>query len=117
MWELDYIANQAQVANLLQKISENKIQISSLSKRYRAKHPQMVALNQALSEAEKELASAVRNSVDKLKSARKQAQKDFELASLRLDEKTNDLIDLSKKELFSTHFDVSYKSKNSFFRP
>ena len=47
LWELDYIANQAQVANLLQKISENKIQISSLSKRYRAKHPQMVALNQA----------------------------------------------------------------------
>ena len=117
LWELDYIANQAHVANLLQKISENKIQISALSKRYRAKHPQMVALNQALSESEKELASAVRNSVDKLKSARKQAHKDFELASLRLDEKTNDLINLSKKRVVSIHSDVSCKCKNSFFRP
>ena len=116
LWELDYIANQSQVANLLQKISENKIQISSLSKRYRAKHPQMVALNQALSEAEKELASAVRNSVDKLISAKKQAKKDFELASLRLDEKTNDLIELSKKRVVFNSLRRELQVQEQFFQ-
>lgn len=116
LWELDYIANQPQVANLLQKISENKIQISALSKRYRAKHPQMVALNQGLNEAEKELASAVINSVDKLKSSRTQAQKDFELASLRLDEKTNDLIELSKKRVFFNSLRRELQVQEQFFQ-
>lgn len=116
LWELDYIANQSHVANLLQKISENKIQISALSKRYRAKHPQMVALNQALSESEKELVLAVRNSVDKLKSARKQAQKDFELASLRLDEKTNDLINLSKKRVVFNSLRRELEVQEQFFQ-
>ena len=104
LWELDYIANQPHVASLLQKISENKIQISSLSKRYRAKHPQMVLLNQGLNEAERELHAAVKNAVDKLKSALKQAKKDHELASLRLDEKTKELFELGRKR-------ISYNTK------
>lgn len=116
LWELDYIANQAQVANLLETISENKIQISALSKRYRAKHPQMVALNQGLNEAEKELASAVRNSVDKLKSAQTKAQNDFDLASLRLDEKTNDLIELSKKRVFFNSLLRELQVQEQFFQ-
>ena len=116
LWELDYIANQAHVANLLQKISENKIQISSLSKRYRALHPQMVSLNQALEEAENELTSAVKNAVDKLRSSQKQAQKDFDLASLRLDEKTSDLINLSKKRVVFNSLRRQLEVQEQFFQ-
>jgi len=96
LWELSYIAEQPRVSILLQKISETKIQISSLKKRYRARHPQMIQLHQTLQESEVELGKAVKNSVNKLSATMSASKSNYEVASQRLAEKERDLIDLSK---------------------
>jgi capsular exopolysaccharide synthesis family protein len=96
LWELSFIAEQSRVSNLLERVSGTKIQISSLSKRYREKHPVMIQQLQTLQESEAELALAVANSVDKLGAAYAESKSNFELASQRLAEKEVELIQLSK---------------------
>ena len=96
LWELSFIAEQQNVARLLQELSSVKIQISSLSKRYREKHPVMIQLLQTLQESEAELQGAVQNSVDKLSAQYAETKSNFELASQRLAEKEAELIELSK---------------------
>jgi succinoglycan biosynthesis transport protein ExoP len=96
LWELSFIAEQSRVSNLFERMSGTKIQISSLSKRYREKHPVMIQQLQILQESEVELALAVANSVDKLDAAYAESKSNFELASQRLAEKEVELIQLSK---------------------
>jgi capsular exopolysaccharide synthesis family protein len=96
LWELSFIAEQPRVSTLLQQISGTKINISSLSKRYREKHPVMIQQLQTLQEAEVELASAVQNSADKIYASFVEAKSNFEMASQRLAEKEVELIELSK---------------------
>ena len=96
LWELSFIAEQSRVSRLLERISGSKIQISSLSKRYREKHPVMIQLLQTLQESEAELGFAVKNSVDKIGAAYAESKSNFELASQRLAEKEVELIELSK---------------------
>jgi capsular exopolysaccharide synthesis family protein len=96
LWELSFIAEQPRVSNLLERMSGTKIQISSLSKRYREKHPVMIQQLQTLQESEVELKLAVANSVDKLGAAYAESKSNFELASQRLAEKELELIQLSK---------------------
>ena len=96
LWELSFIAEQSRVSNLLDRMSGTKIQIASLSKRYREKHPVMIQQLQTLQESEAELALAVANSVDKHGAAYAESKSNFELASQRLAEKELELIQLSK---------------------
>ena len=96
LWELSFIADQALVASLLQSISKVKIEISSVSKRYREKHPTMIQLLQTLQQSEVELASAIQNSVDRVAAAFFEAESNVEVASQRLAEEESELIDLSK---------------------
>ena len=96
LWELSFIAEQPRVSGLLERISGSKIQISSLSKRYREKHPVMIQLLQTLQESEAELEFAVNNSVNKIDAAYTESKSNFELASQRLAEKEAGLIQLSK---------------------
>lgn len=96
LWELSFIAEQVRVASLLQSISDAKIQISSLSKRYREKHPAMISLVQTFQESESELVIAVQNAVDKIYASYAESKENFEVASKRLAEKEKELIALSK---------------------
>jgi len=96
LWELSFIAGQQRVAALLSQVSGVRIQISSLSKRYRSKHPEMIRLLQVLQEAELELNLAVENAVGKIYAGYLEAQKNYESASQRLAEKGRELIELSK---------------------
>ncbi|PXA05689.1 sugar tyrosine-protein kinase [Coraliomargarita sinensis] len=96
LWELSFIAEQERVASLLERISGARISISSLSKRYREKHPVMIQQIQTLQEAEMELESAVKNAVDKIYAGYIEAQKNYEIATKRLVEKEKELIELSR---------------------
>jgi capsular exopolysaccharide synthesis family protein len=96
LWELSFIADQMRVAELLQSLSATKIQISSLSKRYREKHPAMISLLQTLQETESELRLSVENAVDKIYANYYESKENFEVASKRLAEKEKELISLSK---------------------
>lgn len=96
LWELSFIAEQPSVANLLNQVSDAKIQTASLSKRYREKHPVMIQQLQILWESESELESAVQSAVNKIDAMYAEAKSNFELASQHLTEKEAELIQLSK---------------------
>lgn len=116
LWELSFVAEQARVSSLLQQISSTRISISSLSKRYREKHPAMIQLLQTLQEAELELALAVQNSVDKIYAAYSESKSNFEMASLRLAEKEKELIELGKTRIEYNSLARDLEVQHSFFQ-
>ncbi|MGJ8652352.1 MAG: GumC family protein [Opitutaceae bacterium] len=115
LWELSFIAQEPNVASLLSKISETRITISSLSKRYREKHPVMIQLLQTLQESEVELESAVQNSVDKLTALFSETKSNYEVSSQRLAEKERELIDLSKVRVEYSSLQRDLDVQQSFF--
>ena len=96
LWELSFISEQMRVAELLEQVSSTRIDISSLSKRYREKHPVMIQFVQKLQEAELELELALNTAVEKVHARNIEAEENFEVASKRLAEKERELIELSK---------------------
>ncbi len=116
LWELSFIAEQARVANLLQQISGTRISISSLSKRYREKHPAMIQLLQTLQEGELELELAVQNSVDKIYAGYSESKSNYEVASLRLAEKEKELIELGKTRIEFNSLLRDLEVQQSFFQ-
>jgi capsular exopolysaccharide synthesis family protein len=116
LWELSFIVEQPQVQNLLSQVSDSRINISSLSKRYREKHPVMVQMVQTLEEAELELDLAVKNAVDKVYAGYLESQANFELASKRLAEKEKELIELSKTRVEFNSLLRDLEVQQSFFQ-
>ena len=96
LWELPFISEQMRVASLIDQISSIRIAISTMSKRYREKHPEMRSLLQQLQESQSELNYAVQNAVDNINGSFKEAKDNFAQASKRLVEKERDMIQLSK---------------------
>ena len=116
LWELSFVAEQSRVSGLLEQITGSRINISSLSKRYREKHPAMIQLLQTLQEAELELEGAVQNSVDKVYAGYIEAKSNFEMASQRLAEKEKELIDLSKTRVEYSSLLHDLEVQQSFFQ-
>ena len=116
LWELPFIAEQPRVANLLQQVSGTRISISSLSKRYRDKHPAMIQLLQTLQEGELELELAVQNSVDKIYAGYSESKSNYEVASLRLAEKEKELIELGKTRIEFNSLLRDLEVQQSFFQ-
>ena len=114
--QLSFISEQPRVSSLLEKISGARISISSLSKRYREKHPVMVQQVQTLQEAEQELELAIKNSVDKIYAAYTESKTNFEMASQRLAEKKKELIDLSKIRVEYNSLLRDLEVQHSFFQ-
>ena len=96
LWDLPFIAEQPQIASLLQQRSAQNISIAALTKRYRAKHPQMIEAVKGLEQINEELEGALNSSVAKLNVEYLQAQKNFDQSSKHLAEKEADVIDLNK---------------------
>ena len=116
LWELSFVAEQSRVSGLLEQITGSRINISSMSKRYREKHPAMIQLLQTLQEAELELEGAVQNSVDKVYAGYIEAKSNFEMASQRLAEKEKELIDLSKTRVEYSSLLRDLEVQQSFFQ-
>lgn len=115
LWELSFVADQPRVSGLLERISSTRIQISSLSKRYREKHPAMIQVLQTLQEAELELENAVQNAVDKIYAGFTEAKSNFEVSSRRLAEKEKELIDLSKTRVEYSSLLRDLEVQHNFF--
>ena len=64
-----FISEQLRVASLIEQISYIRIEISTKSKRYREKHPEMRLLLQQLQESQSELDYAIQNAVDNISAA------------------------------------------------
>ena len=96
LWKLPFISDQMRVASLIETISTIRIAISTKSKRYREKHPEMRLLLQQLQESQSELDYAVQNAVDNVFAYYTESKDNFEQASKRLLEKEREMIELSK---------------------
>ncbi|MFP4203295.1 MAG: GumC family protein, partial [Opitutales bacterium] len=96
LWQLSFIAEQERVRNLLQSLSDLEVEISTLSKRYKEKHPEMIRLLEAKRETLAELQEASQNAVDKVYAGYAEGLENFEVAEKRLAQKEQELIDLSK---------------------
>ena len=94
--ELPFISEQVRVARLMESISSIRIAISTLSKKYREKHPEMKSLLQQLQESQSELDYAISNVVSNINASFLEAKDNFAQASKRLIEKERDMIELSK---------------------
>lgn len=116
LWELSFVSEQSRVSSLLEQISSTRINISSVGKRYRDKHPVMIQLLQTLQESEVELQEAVQNSVDKLYAGYIEAKTNFELSSQRLAEKESELIALSKTGVEYNSLLRDLEVQQSFFQ-
>ncbi|NRA26913.1 MAG: polysaccharide biosynthesis tyrosine autokinase [Opitutales bacterium] len=109
LWEVTFIAQNQRVAELLSIVSANKIEISTLAKRYRDKNPKMIAAREALRESEVELDRALETAVREAFSAYEQTQNNYESAQQRLQAQETELIELSKLK-------VEYESLESDLR-
>ena len=96
LWELPFISEQIRVATLIEQISSIRIAISTKSKRYREKHPEMKSLLQQLQESQSELNYAIQNVVSNISASYAESKDNFEQASKRLLEKEREMIELSK---------------------
>ena len=97
--ELPFISDQFRVTSLIEQISNIRIAISTKSKRYREKHPEMKSLLQQLQESQSELKYAIQSAVDNIYATYTEAKNNYEQASRRLLEKEREMIQLSKTRI------------------
>lgn len=96
LWNINVIASDSQVQDLLSQLSAHKIRIATLSERYREKHPQMLLVQEALKKTEIELTDALESAVEKVESNHLEAKANFQHSSEKLKKKEKDIINLSK---------------------
>lgn len=96
LWELSVIASHSQVPDLLHKLTLNKIQIATLSKKYREKHPTMIAAVRQLEETQRELNRAVDSAAASIRNEYDRAKTNFENSKARLIEKQQELIEIDR---------------------
>lgn len=59
LWELPFIGDSPQVSELVKRLSDFQIIISTLSERYRPRHPKMIEAQQNIDSTRRELATAI----------------------------------------------------------
>ncbi|MGE9295400.1 MAG: GumC family protein [Puniceicoccales bacterium] len=96
LWDIPIIADMPRISSLLAQQSEQNIQIATLKKRYRDKHPNLIEANQALEETDKELRIAVRSAIEKIRINYEQAKTTYEQSAQRLAAKEQDLMHLNE---------------------
>ena len=93
---LSFISNSPIVQKLISDVSTVKVEIASLSKKYRDKHPTMIGAMRTYEEVEGELLGAVQSEVDKVYSDLLQARKRFEEATASVDNQESLLLGIDR---------------------
>lgn len=96
LWDLGFIAAHPRVASLLERLTQNNIEIAALSKNYREKHPRMITARQAEKQTLTELSQAVESASNVIHNNYIRARRDYENGQKRLDEKQSEIIELQK---------------------
>jgi succinoglycan biosynthesis transport protein ExoP len=96
LWELPVIGNSGRVPELLNRLSINKIEIASLSRRYRELHPTMIAGMNQLKETERELDRAVKSAAASIRNEYERHKANFESSKARLAQKQKELIEIDR---------------------
>ncbi len=96
LWELDFISSRPLVAELLGRRANVMIEISTLAKRYRDKHPQMIEAKQNLAQVNDELDSAVRSAKAGIQAAYIESRKNLLAAEAALERSSQKMLDLAE---------------------
>jgi polysaccharide biosynthesis transport protein len=96
LWELTFIANNSRVSELLNKYTLDKIQIATLSKKFREKHPTMIAAVEQMDQTLAELDRAVNSAASTVRNEYARARANFENSKLRLSQKQKELIEIDR---------------------
>jgi capsular exopolysaccharide synthesis family protein len=96
LWELSFIANNPEVSDLLNKLTVNKIQIATLAKKFRQKHPTMIAVQEQLDQTKAELDRAVNSAATLLRNEFERAEANLNNSKMRLDLNQKKLIELDR---------------------
>jgi capsular exopolysaccharide synthesis family protein len=116
LWELSLIAHTQQVPQLLQQLSINKIEISSLEKKYRAKHPLMIQATIALEQTQTELNRAVNSAAENIYNLYLQAKSNFEKSQGRVDKKAKEMIDLERVRVEYSSYERNLKIAEEMYQ-
>lgn len=93
---LSFISNNPLVQKLSSDMSTLKVEVASLSKRYRDKHPTMIGAARSFEEVQGELSKAVQSEVDRVYSDRLQARTRFEEATSSVDNQESLLLGIDR---------------------
>lgn len=96
LWELSFIAGGSRVSELLNRLSLNKIEIATLAKRFRDKHPTMIAARESLEQTEAELERAINSAAAAIENEFERARSNFENSQKRLAQKQKELIEIDR---------------------
>lgn len=96
LMELSFISDGPLVQHLNADFSTRKVEVASLSKRYRDKHPTMISLLRSLQEVEDELLTAIQAEVDKVYSDLLRAKARYEEAQAAVNQQENLLMNIDR---------------------
>ena len=96
LWNIGFIANQERVRNLLVRLSENRIEVESLKKRYKSKHPTMISAMRRLEQTEQELGAAVDSAAAVIEAEYFALKDNYEQARVRLSNKEKEMFELER---------------------
>ena len=94
LWELAFIIEVQQVAELLAEISRYEVEVATLRERYREKHPKMIRAIEALEQNRIELNQAVDSSIGTIYTNLERARENYKNSASRLAAKKQEIIDL-----------------------
>ncbi len=96
LWELSFIASSPMVSDLLGKYTLQKIQLATLSKKFRDLHPSMMAAVKQLQETEAELERAVESAAAMIQNSHEIAKANLRASEQRLAQKQREMIELDR---------------------
>lgn len=96
LWDIPFIGSNVQVNQLLADYSRSRVDVATLSKRYREKHPRMMQAMQRLVQTEQELREAVESAAQKIRAEFQSAQASYLATQQRLKEKEKEILRLGK---------------------
>lgn len=94
--ELPFIAGQTLIGTLQQQLAAQKIALSQLAERYRAKHPKMIEAQQSLVQTQRELAKAVDSAAAAIEAEYQNAIKNEQESKEALKKQEADSLDLDR---------------------
>ncbi len=96
LWDLSFINASSLVSSLLTKLSNHKIDIAQLSKRYREKHPNMVEAYKAHDQTEEELKKALASEAEKIRHNYLRTKQDYDNTEKRISYKKDEILSMQK---------------------
>ena len=116
LWDLPFIAEDIRINGLLRDLSSQKIEIATLSKRYRAKHPKMIQAQKGLLQVEAELETALKSIVKRIEVEFVQAENNYATSLSRLADKEQEVLDLSNLSVEYNSLHTEYRTKSNVYQ-